>query len=274
MVNIEREFGYSCDLALQNLMYLFASSATFKNDLHGVMMLPGISLYVKKRVYSGDRKDPMLESLINHKNSYAWLTGMWRKQWKMLNQNISPVEKMKVEEVAKKWGLKCNWGCGFIIGEQPSFYAYKFLLTPVPPVVTKRLSIDIGINDTKYSIDHKLIDLKTRAKKSRMASIKELEAFDFRCFGKDNKKDIGTQIQLLFWRITPPYFTAEEIAENVTYSDGSRGSEYYIRDCYSDMAKLLGIKLVKGWTKGRKRDFDHRSNIRVELIKLKMTPKI
>ena len=96
---------------------------------------------------------------------------------------------------------------------------------------------------------------------SRIDFMKELNtvhnayiiSIDYRGFGKHAKKDIATQVRWLFWHVTPPYLSAAEIATRLQNTKGDSVDQFYIQKCYQNMAKLLGIKLIKGWPKGRKR---------------------
>ena len=183
--------------------------------------------------------------------------------------------------------MRCDWGCGFITSDIHALYQMKatltvkssegtfagemnlspFMLSPGPPNSEGRLTTTISVYDTDNSIKQKLVDLKTRAKRFREITKKNLDALDYRGFEKHVKKDIATQVQWLFWHITPPYLNATEIATRLQNTGGDV-DPFYIQRCYQNIAKLLGIKLIKGWPKGRKRDFsqDTRAEILEKLV--------
>ena len=90
-------------------------------------------------------------------------------------------------------------------------------------------------------------------RKGLNAAKKKASEVDYRGLEKHTKKDIATQIQWLFRHITPPYLNAAEISIYFEKNNNEIVDQFYIQRCYQKMAKLLGIKLNKGWQKGRKR---------------------
>jgi len=77
---------------------------------------------------------------------------------------------------------------------------------------------------------------------------KTLKQSGFR-MGKTNKKPIGRSVVWLFLHITPPYLSPQEISKHECTRD-----EFYISRCYQDLARLLHIKMKRGWQRGKKRD--------------------
>lgn len=268
-----REIGYSCDIALKQVVELYASSSEFKRDLHDINTQPELILYRQKQLRKGRRGEPLVVQLIKNRDNYTWLTKEWRHDWKALHKNISDDIIQEFKKIAEKWGLRCNWGCGFIISNihylkdiratltiessdgtfTGEMNLSPFMLTPGPPNSTTHLTTEISVSDTDDSIKQKLADMKERAKIFRETTQKNLGALDYRGFEKHAKKDIATQVHWLFWHITPPYLNAAEIAMRLQNTDGDSIDPFYIQRCYQNMAKLLGIKLIKGWTKGRRR---------------------
>ena len=267
-----RESGYSCDIALEQLLELYASSSEFKRNLHCMNTRPELIQYRRKQLIKGRRKEPLFVQLIKHRDNYTWLTKEWRHDWKVLLKNIPDDARMEAEKIAEKWGLRCNWGCGCIISTIHFLNDIKatltikssdriltgemnlspFMLTPGPPNSTANLTTKISVSDTDDSIKQKLADLKKMAKRFQEITLKNYSALDYRGFEKHAKKDIATQVQWLFWHITPPYLNAAEIATRLQNTSGDV-DPFYIQRCYQNMAKLLGIKLIKGWPKGRRR---------------------
>ena len=287
MRNNGREIGYSCDIALEQLLELYASSSEFKGDLHCMNTRLELIQYRRQQLLKGRRKEPLIPQLIKNGDNYSRLTKEWRHDWKVLLKNITDDVRLEVEKIAEKWGLRCDWGCGFIISDIHFLKDIKatltfgppgstltgelnlseFMLSPGPPNSEGRLTTTISVYDTDDSIKQKLADLKTRAKRLREIKRRNLGALDYRGFEKHAKKDIATQVQWLFWHITPPYLNAAEIAIRLQNTGGDV-DPFYIQRCYQNMAKLLGIKLIKGWPKGRKRDFsqDTRAEILEKLV--------
>ena len=287
MSNNERETGYSCDIALEQLFGLYDSNSEFKRDLHDINIQPDLVQYRRKQLIKGRRKEPLIPQLIKNGNNYSRLTKEWRHNWKALLKIIPDDMRLEVEKMAEKWGLRCDWGCGFIISDIHILKGIKatltygppgstltgelnlseFMFSPGPPNSEGRLTTKISVYDTDNSIKQKLADLKTRAKRFREITRRNLGALDYRGFEKHVKKDIATQVQWLFWHITPPYLNATEIATRLQNTGGDV-DPFYIQRCYQNIAKLLGIKLIKGWPKGRKRDFsqDTRAEILEKLV--------
>jgi len=288
MSNNEREIGYSCDIALKQLFGLYESNSEFERDLHYISVQPELIQHRQKQLKEGKRKEPLLLELIKNGNNYSRLTKEWRHNWKALLKIIPGDVRLEVEKIAEKWGLRCDWGCGFTISDIHFLKYIKATLTlgppgstltgelnlsefaffPGPPNSEGRLTTEISVYDTDDSIKQKLADLKTRAKRFREIKRRNLGALGYRGFEKHAKKDIATQVQWLFWHITPPYLNAVEIATRLQYTGGDFVDPFYIQRCYQNIAKLLGIKLIKGWPKGRKRDFsqDTRAEILEKLV--------
>jgi hypothetical protein len=246
------ERGYSHDLALRKLLELYASSKEYRSDLHslGMELLPYRPSLKKMK-----RKDGLIPRLIKNKDSYTLLTKEWRCDWRNLIKRLPSTLRGEIETVAEKWGLKCTWGCGLITGIQsPRFYMTNFIVVPGPPQSRTYLKTEIDINDTRESIKHKAKDLERKASGFLERTRKNLNTLDYRGFESHKKKDIATQVQWLFWHITPPYLNSLEIATKLQESSGDFVDRFYVQRCYQNMAKLLGIRLTKGWPKGRKRD--------------------
>jgi len=274
MSESNRELGYSCDIALEQLSELYASSSDFKRDCRNFNTQPELIQYRQKQLKKGRRGEPLVLGLIKNRDNYSRLTKEWRHDWKALLKAIPDDVKLEAEKVAEKWGFKCDWGCGFIVNSSIFLYPLKgvltfgtpgtertvemnlsdpFVLSPGPPNSTAHLTTEISIYDNDDSIKQKLADLKKRAKTFREITQKNLGILDYRGFEKQSKKDIATQVQWLFWHITPPYLNATDIATRLQNTDGDFVDPFYIQRCYQNMAKLLGIKLIKGWPKGRRR---------------------
>lgn len=267
MTNNKRELGYSCDIALTKLLELYASREEYRRDYHAIrkMLMPYLP-----PLSSQQRKDGLIPRLIEAGNVFRMWTEEWADDWQALLKLIPEGEKYEVEKVTEKWGLRCSWGCGLInsLSASPFSYRFNFIVTPGPPNSTRHLTTEISIYDNADSIKQKLKDQKSKAKRFLETTQNNLSTLDYRGFEKHVKKDIATQVQWLFWHITPPYLNAVEIAGQFQNPDGGLIDQFYIQRCYQNMAKLLGIKLIKGWPKGRKRDFsqDRRAEILEKLV--------
>lgn len=269
-----KKIGYSCDIALQELLGFYTSCDQFLADCQDLNSLPELVEYRLSKMKRLSRGEGLVISLVNYRDNYTRLSKEWQHDWEALcrptmNNLISEVEKL-----ADKWGLKCDWGRGFILDTAQVLYPLKsvlhppqldraltakmrlsnrFMVSPAPPSSSGHLTTEITIYDTEDSLKRKIAEFKKRAKKLRANWQKHLDALDFRGFEKQPKKDIATQVLWLFWHVTPPYLNAAEIAINIQISQGQDVDQFYIQRCYQKVAGILNIKLMKGWTKGRKR---------------------
>ncbi len=269
-MNNELELGYSCEIALERLLGLYASSDSFKRDWETINTR--VELTELYRLEQFINRESLIDMAFKNRDNFTRLTDEWRHDWEELVKVIADDARMDVERLAGKWGLRCDWGCGFIMFSPPFGYGWEFILSPEPPNSTADLTVEISVYDNNDSIKQKLKDQKKRAKEFPETTQKNLGALDYRGFEKHAKKDIATQVQWLFWHITPPYLNAVEITMRSQNTDEVYCSnEYYIQRCYISMAKLLGISLSKGWTKGRARaKQDTRGRLRRDVIEAKM----
>ncbi|MFC1919680.1 hypothetical protein ACFLWX_02685 [Chloroflexota bacterium] len=272
MINNEshREIGYSCDIAFEQLLRLYASCSEFKHDCHYINTKPEVIQYRRQQFKKGRRGDPVVLGLIKNRNNFLRITKEWRHNRRGLLKVIPDDVRIEAEKIAEKWGLRCNWGPGLIYSLEPHFYSFNFMLSPGPPNSIAHLTTEISIDDTDDSIKKKSLDIKKRFKTFKKITQGNLKAVDYRGFEKRATKDsISTQTQWLFWHITDPYLSAREI------SMIHDRDEFYIQRCYQLVAKLLGIKLVPGWTKGRKKPkHETRAEMRRSLIEAKTSQKI
>lgn len=243
----KNEVGYSHDIALQQLLELYASDRQFVRDCYTFNTQPELAEVWQKWLNLG-RKEGLIPSLMKYRDNYTRITREWRHNWQTIAATIPNNSKLEAEKLAEKWGLRCDWGCGFLL-DSNAIVPFMFMLSPGPPNSYRRLTMEISVYDTADSIKQKLVGLKHRAKEFQQVVTQDLTDSDYRGFEKQPKKDISTQIKWLFWHITPPYLNAEEIVGRLE----NDVDQFYVQRCYQNMAKLLGIKLVKGWQKGRKR---------------------
>jgi len=249
MGNNEWELGYACDIALELLLNLYASNSDFTADWQYVDRLT--EPLQTEMFISGGQPEPLFQAFLKYQTYYGRFCNEEQRRWKTFI-NIAPDNlRAKIEAFAEKWGLRCDWGCGFIISFSPDFHG--FILTPGPPDSTLELKTKVDIYNDKEEIKQKFKDLEEKAITFMENTRNNLSALDYRGFEKHQKKDLATQVQWLFWHITPPYLNDAEIAARLQNTTGDIVDPYYIQRCYQNMAKLLGIKLKKGWPKGRKR---------------------
>lgn len=268
-MNNELELGYSCEIALRYLMRLYASSDCFKRDWEYINTKAALSeIY---RLEQSLNRESLIDRAFNDRNNFSRLTEEWRHDWEELDKIIADDVKMKVAEIAEKWGLRCDWGCGFIM--RPSLaYENEFVLSPGSPNDMVNLPTEVTIFDDTDSIKEKGAELGKEAKRFLKTAREHANSVDYRGFERHAKKPLAPQVQWLFWHITPPYLNAVEITMRSQNTDEVYCSnEYYIQRCYISMAKLLGISLSKGWTKGRARaKQDTRGRLRRDVIEAKM----
>jgi hypothetical protein len=267
MSNNEWELGYSRDIALERLMVLYGFSDSFNHDQHYIDTRPELSQYREDQIFNGRGLEPYFKGLHKHRDNYSRFTNEWRDDWEAALKIIPDDLRLEDAKIAEKWGLRCDCGCGFIISFSPDFRG--FILSPGPPDRTVELKTKVDIYDDKKSIKQNIENLETEASKFIENTRNNLGALDYRGFEKQKKKDISTQVQWLFWHITPPYLSSAEIETILGTSD-----RFYIQRCYQKMAKLLGIKLTRGWTKGRRRATqDTRAVMRINEIEAKIALK-
>jgi len=268
-MNNELELGYSCEIALRQLMGLYALSDCFKHDWEYINTKAALSeIY---RLEQSLNRESLIDRAFNDRNNFSRLTEEWRHDWEELDKIIADDVKMKVAEIAEKWGPRCDWGCGFIM--RPSLaYENEFVLSPGSPNDMVNLSTEVTIFDDIDSFKEKIAELSKETKIFFKTAREHANSVDYRGFERHAKKALAPQVQWLFWHITPPYLNAVEITMRSQNTDEVYCSnEYYIQRCYISMAKLLGISLSKGWTKGRARaKQDTRGRLRRDVIEAKM----
>ncbi len=249
MSNTELELGYAHEIALWRLAEHYASSDGFKSDWEYL----NAQLPVTYRLEQLINRPSLIDRAFDNKDNFTRLTDEWRHDWGDLVKAITDDARLDIERIAEKWGLRCDWGCGFIMFSPLLGYSWEFIMSPGPPNSMTNLSAEIDIYDTADSIKDKIADFKKKAKKSLDVRRENANAVNYRGFERHTKKDISTQVQWLFWHITPPYLNAAEIAARLQNTEGDSVDQFYIQRRYQNMARLLGINLIKGWTKGRRR---------------------
>ena len=270
-MNNELELGYSCEIALRYLMRLYASSDCFRRDWEYINTKAAIpDIY---RLEQFLNRESLIDRAFKNRNDFSRLTEEWRHDWEELDKIIADDVKMEVAEIAEKWGLRCDWGCGFIM--RPSLaYGNEFVLSPGSPNDMINLSTEVTIFDDIDSIKEKIAELRKEAKRFLKTAREHANSVDYRGFERHAKKALAPQVQWLFWHITPPYLSASEIAAPLQNTERDSVDQFYIQRCYQKMARLLGIKLIKGWTKGRKRaSQETRASLRRSEIEAKIEPK-
>ena len=267
-MNNELELGYSCEIALERLLGLYASSDSFKRDWETINTR--VELTELYRLEQFINRESLIDMAFKNKDNFTRLTDEWRHDWEELVKVIADDVKTEVAEIAEKWGLRCDWGCGFIM--RPSLeYENEFVLSPGPPNDMANLSTEVTIFDDSDFIKEKIAELGKEAKRFLKTSREHSNSVDYRGFERHAKKALAPQVQWLFWHITPPYLSSSEIAAPLQNTERDSVDQFYIQRCYQNMAKLLGIKLVKGWTKGRKRASQQtRARLRKSEIEAKM----
>ncbi|MFC1910776.1 hypothetical protein ACFLXC_05805 [Chloroflexota bacterium] len=175
-----------------------------------------------------------------------------RNDWEVAANIIPDDLRLEVEKIAGKWGLRCDWGCGFIINFSLDFDR-GFILSSGPPDSTIEVTFKIDIYDDNDTIKQQFKDQYNRVITFLENTRDNLSDMDYRGFERQAKKEIAAQIQWLFWHITPPYLNADQIANELE----NTVDQYYIKRYYQNMAKLLGINLKGGWPKGRRRAKQH-----------------
>ena len=272
MDNDEGELGYAGDIAIESLMILYASSDGFKRDQHNIDTRRELFQHRQEQLLSGRGSESYFKGSLEHRDNYSRFTRECREDWEATIKIIPRDLRLEVEKIAEKWGLRIDWGCGFIINFSPDFHG--FILSPGPPDSTVELKTKVDIYDDKESIKQKIENLETEASKFTENTRINLGALDYRGFEKQKKKDIATQVQWMFWHITPPYLNMTEIAVRIQNTTGDSVDQFYIQRCYQNMAKLLGIKLIKGWPKGRRRALQQtRAELRESEIEAKTALK-
>ncbi len=293
------ETGYACDIALEALVCLYDANRDFQRDrrkARGIPERPRAPMpaahdarvnedniqttpLMKKIREDGWGDLPEGESLIHQLarfgTAFGVVTHNWCETWEAYKRTMPSERWQLVEGVADKWGLRCDWGCGFILSTTafklrwdwgPGFILSANLFDPlaitsVPRDVTKLLTMELRADDSTKSLNEKLRDLKALARYVQRQTRSDLRKIDYRGYESHPKKDIRTQVCWLFYHITPPYLSADEIARE------SDVDQFYVARCYQKMAALLGIRLKKGWQKGRRRDLtlDLRAQIRAKM---------
>ena len=81
-----------------------------------IMMIFGVVGFILKEF--GIKPAPIILGLIEDRNNYSRLTKEWRHDWQLLLKVIPSDVRVKAEEIAERWGLRCDWGCGFILKHQ------------------------------------------------------------------------------------------------------------------------------------------------------------
>jgi len=63
-------------------------------------------------------------------------------------------------------------------------------------------------------------------------------------------------------------------SQEIEVCEGNKVDRFYIQRCYQSTAKLLNIKLAKGWQKGRKRGQQQtRAKLRCDVIEANIDGK-
>ncbi|MFC2021381.1 hypothetical protein ACFLU1_06355 [Chloroflexota bacterium] len=105
-MNNERKLGYSCEITLEQLLGLYASSSEFKNDEHYIVMQPELIHYRLKQLKRGRRGEPLVLGLMKYRDNYSRLTKKWGYDWKVLLKTIPDDVRLETERIAEKWALK------------------------------------------------------------------------------------------------------------------------------------------------------------------------
>lgn len=265
-----KEIGYPQDIALETLFNLYV------NDKRLVKELDVIREEVKKSIGQSGVLQLILPHplpLIIKKNLYSRLTTDWEHMWKAYVNVFPDSLKTDIEKISKKWGLNSTWGCGFIIflcfKRPPSEYSTEISLAamspfhqmPIPLESRQKITLEINPYDDNASIQKMISRVRKDAKAEQKNIRRNLEKMDFRGFSRGNKKDIAPQVRWLYWHFTPPYRSAYEISVAL-HNSGVEVDQFYIQRCYRAIAKMLGIKLTRGYQRGRKRDSDERTELR------------
>ena len=248
-IGIADDFDFELNIAIRLLLKLYCQNSQFLKEARGIQSQ--IRNQIRKESNEG-------QHLIDKRGAFQILTTDFKSDWQKIEAILSVNQKLNVRVLVERWGLRCDWGCGFLLNANEMLASTFNLVMALSRTPTKEIKYTITPFTTVKEIrefDNHLFEYRTQFKKN-------LKQSDFR-MGKTNQKPVGRSVIWLFSHITPPYLSPVEISDQ----DENGRDQFYIQTCYQDMAKLLHIELKRGWQKGKRRSKlnDSRLPIRNEL---------
>ncbi|BAQ35235.1 hypothetical protein [Dehalococcoides sp. UCH007] len=245
-------FGFRNALALSSLVEFYYNSNTFKKDVEQLARyLPNY----RTASHGLTKADIKKIFLVNDDSDYFRITNQWVELWGKRKSQLSTIVIQKINEVTEKWGLRCFWGEGFVLtcaqAAKSGLWLGIILPTMLYKVPGKPVNLTLAIDglETNKDLKERISGLAVEAERKRKQLRSYWDRIGYETSVQDN---LAKAVSWLFMRVTPPYLSPGKIAEE-------ENSDYvHVQREYQKIAKLLGIKLTKGWIKGRKRTYDRR----------------
>ncbi|MFC1945066.1 hypothetical protein ACFLX5_06325 [Chloroflexota bacterium] len=261
----EGDFGFKRTRALIRLVNLYTGDSRFTREVARLRSNVRSIQTVNLKRSPGDLGRDIF-TFEGDAGSYT--ISKWSQLWEHYQSTAPECDEKEVMGLADNWGLSsCKWGPGFIIDVANKTYPsmlrhFEFLPTPANYNGHPFL-LPVNHFLTRRKLDDAVKSLAARAEIQRQEMRESLE-------DGYHTNDMGDlfrwKIYWLYLHITPNYLSPDEISQVMCEAKVNYGNnEYAVGEGYRAIAKLLNVKLRRGWHKGRRRD--KTSLDRLKLIK-------